>query len=105
MPNIAVQGFGPGTDWTLVRLQARDGVAVLHVPSRSPWGDGFFSDEPFAAEDIVAVTQSAGGDTYTLRPTAPLPAGAYILCGKTGVDQGGWARVCYDFQVGAGAGS
>jgi len=105
MPNIAVQGFGPGTNWSLVRLHARDGVEVLHVPSRSPWGDGFFSDEPFSADDIVPVTQSAAGDTYTLRPTAPLAAGGYILCGKPAVDQGGWGRVCYDFQVTGSAGS
>jgi hypothetical protein len=102
-PNLVAQGFGPGTDWTLVKLDERDGIEVLRVPSRNPWGRVFFSDEPFSHKDIIALTQSAAGETYTLRPAAPLGPGGYILCGKPAVDQGGWIRVCYDFQVGGGS--
>src|SRR5579885_1508758 len=105
MPSLAVQGFGPGTDWTLVKMRERRGMEVLHIVSHSPWGDGFFSDEPFSADDIVAVTQSSAGDTYVLRPASPLSAGGYVLCGRTAFDQGGWGRLCYDFQVTGGAGS
>ncbi|HZU28546.1 MAG TPA: hypothetical protein VFA04_23680 [Bryobacteraceae bacterium] len=102
MPSIAVQGFGPGSDWVLAKFEERDGIEVLRVPSRNPWGDEFFSDVPFSHRDIIALTQSGAGESYTLRPAAPLSPGGYILCAKPAVDQGGWMRVCYDFQVGGG---
>ena len=105
MPSLVAQGFGPGSDWVLARLDERDGVEVLRVPSRNPWSDEFFSDMPISHKDIIALTQSGAGENYTLRPAAPLPAGGYVLCAKPASDQGGWIRVCYDFQVGAGAGS
>jgi hypothetical protein len=105
LPGISIQGFGPGTDWTLVKLERRDGLDVLRLPSRSPWGDGFFSDEPFSAQDIVPVTRSGAGDVYDLRPAAALSPGGYALCGRTASDQGGWARVCYDFEITAAGGS
>lgn len=102
-PSLAVQGFGPGTDWVLVKLERHDGVDMLRVPSYSRWGDHFFSDAAFARDDMVPVLQSGNADVYTIRPAAPLEAGAYILCGRPSVDQGGWGRVCYDFEVGGGS--
>jgi hypothetical protein len=99
-PSFSVQGFGYGADWELVKLERHHGRDALFLPSRDPWGRSWFSDQPFAARDLREVVQSSGGDVYTLRPAAALDAGAYLLCGKPAGDEGGWARFCFDFEIG-----
>jgi len=101
-PTLAVTGYGNETDWYLVKLDRHDGRDELRLPSRSPWQEGFFTDQPFEEKDLRGLTQSAYGDVYTLRPSEPLQPGAYLLCGKPGDDQGGWVRFCYDFEITGG---
>jgi len=103
VPTFFVQGFGYGTDWELVKLERHHGQDVLFQPSRNMFDEReFFSDEPFAREDLLDLVQSSGGDVYTLRPAAALPHGAYLLCGKPAGDEGGWMRFCYDFEITGG---
>jgi hypothetical protein len=99
-PTFFVQGFGYGTNWELAKLERRHGREEIYLPSRDPWNDkNFFSDEAFAREDLRDVVQSSGGEVYTLRPAQALDAGGYLLCGKPAADEGGWLRVCFDFEI------
>jgi len=102
-PTFFAQGFGYGTNWELVKLQHHHGRDVIALADRNVWNDrAFFSDEPFKADDLLDVVQSAGGYVYTLRPAAALPHGSYLLCGKPAGDEGGWMRFCYDFEITGG---
>lgn len=96
-PTLIVEGFSPGADWRLIRMDGR----TVRLRRKSAFSSDFMSNAVFEDRDTVraTITPEASGDRFTVRPAAVLAAGVYTLCGQ--LQEGGWMRICYPFEVGA----
>jgi len=100
-PSLLVQGYGPDANWELVSLGDANGRRTVRLRRKHAFDRDFFSDEMFERGELTPVTLSAEADgAFSIRPTSALNSGAYALCG--GLPEGGWTRVCYEFQVNGG---
>lgn len=97
-PMLYVQGFASDAQWQLVKIAARGSdYREMHLKRKHAFNKDFFSDAVFDRDDLRPLTVAPAGDTYTLRPSAPLDAGDYAVCAQQ--PGGGWMRACYEFQV------
>jgi hypothetical protein len=83
-----------GDPWQIVRVGARNDQRLLRVSSHGDFGRTV-QTQPAQVRD-VQMTRVAG-EIFTLRPTAPLDAGEYILC--TTVPGGPSLNLCYSFGI------
>ena len=93
-PTFYVRQPASGDPWQIVRVGRRNDQRLLRVSSRGDFGQTV-STRPDRARD-VPMTHVAG-EIFTLRPTAALDDGEYILC--TTVPGGPGLNVCYSFGI------
>ena len=93
-PTFYVRQPASGDPWQIVRVGLRNDQRLLQVSSRGDFGQTVRT-RPGQARD-VSMTHVAG-EIFTLRPTAALDDGEYILC--TSVPGGPGLNVCYSFGI------
>ena len=93
-PTFYIRKPASADPWQVVRVTARSDQRLLRISSRGDFGQTVRT-QPNRTRD-VQMTPIAG-DIFTLRPTAPLDAGEYVLC--TTVPGGPGLNLCYGFEI------
>jgi hypothetical protein len=93
-PTFYVRQPASGDPWRIVRVGEGNGQRLLRVSSHGDFGQTVRTQTDQARD--IQMTRVAG-EIFTLRPTASLDAGEYLLC--TTVPGGSDLNLCYGFGV------